>query len=180
MEELWSEMNSVTVRNRQFTRRVQVPLLRRITRTLVSELLDKKRFEIGVYLVSEAEVTQLNEAYVRHKGPTDVITFDYCETALAGEIFVCVDEACIQARRYRTTWQSEVVRYIVHGVLHLSGYDDRRSAERRRMKVAEDALVAELERRFRFNELAPGGNSQGRRSKAERGPKSEIQRRYQE
>jgi probable rRNA maturation factor len=153
-----------------------VPLLRRITRTLVRELLHKNRFELGVYLVDEPEITQLNEAYVRHKGPTDVITFDYCDAhglgALAGEIFLCIDEACIQARRFRTTWQSEVVRYVVHGVLHLSGYDDRRESDRRRMKWAEDGLVTQLERRFSFKEL----QMKTRRSKAEARKKAETQR----
>src|SRR5689334_17611746 len=103
MEELWTTLSLVTVRNRQSTRRVQVSLLRRISRTLLGELLHKKRFELGVYLVNEAEITYLNETYVGHKGPTDVIAFDYCEAhvpaELAGEISVCVDEACIQAKR---------------------------------------------------------------------------------
>jgi rRNA maturation RNase YbeY len=167
IEKLWTEFDSVTVRNRQSTRRVKVPLLRRITRTLVRELLHKKRFELGVFLVNEPEITQLNEEYVRHKGSTDVITLDYCEADMAGEIFVCVDEACIQAKRFRTTWQSEVVRYVVHGVLHLSGYDDHRSKERRRMKEAEDRLLAELSKRFRFGEIGSGRKSEGRRPKSE-------------
>ena len=157
MEQLWADVNSVTVRNRQTRHRVQVRLLRRITMTLVSELLQKKRFELGIYLVSETEITRLNEAYDRHKGSTDVIAFDYCgadgHLPLAGEIFVCVDEARIQARRFHTTWQSEVIRYVIHGVLHLSGYDDKRAADRRRMKETEDRLVTELERRFRFSQL---------------------------
>jgi probable rRNA maturation factor len=170
MEELLTELKSVTVRNRQSTRRIQVPLLRRISRTLVSELLHKNRFELGVYLVDEAEITELNETFMRHKGITDVIALDYCEVGLkviAGEIFVCVDEACFQARRFRTTWQSEVVRYVVHGVLHLSGYDDRRAKDRRRMKEAEERLVGKLAKRFSFAELAAGQKSKGRRPKSE-------------
>ena len=43
-----------------------------------------------------------------------------------GKSFVCLDEAVRQARRFHTTWQSELVRYVVHGVLHLLGYDDQR------------------------------------------------------
>jgi len=67
---------------------------------------------------------------LRHAGATDVIAFDYSIRAshLRGEIFICVDEALVQARRFRTTWQSESVRYVVHGVLHLLGFDDRRPA----------------------------------------------------
>ena len=45
---------------------------------------------------------------------------------LHGEIFICVDEAIRQARRFGTIWQSEIVRYLIHGVLHLLGFDDSR------------------------------------------------------
>jgi len=72
---------------------------------------------------------------------------------LHGEIFVCVDEALLQARRFRTTWQSEVVRYIVHGVLHLCGYSDQTSRERQQMKRAENQLLARLAARFSFAKL---------------------------
>jgi probable rRNA maturation factor len=139
--------------------------------------LPNKYFELGISLVSEAEMTQLNADFMGHKGTTDVIALDYCEATLAGDIFVCIDEACVQAKRFHTTWQSEVIRYIVHGVLHLSGYDDRRVADRRRMKETEDGLVAELGRRFRFSELGSGRKSELRRSNAERRPKSEIRSR---
>jgi len=43
---------------------------------------------------------------------------------LLGEIYICVDEAVLQARKFGTSWQSEVIRYLVHGVLHLLGFDD--------------------------------------------------------
>ena len=103
-------------------------------------------------------MTSLNESFLHHKGPTDVITFDYSETGPAdegifGEIFICVDQAVSQARRFRTTWQSELVRYLVHGLLHLCGYDDLRATSRCEMKIAEDRLVRQLADRFDFTEL---------------------------
>jgi rRNA maturation RNase YbeY len=152
--------------------------LRRVTRVLLRELLQKQSFELGLHVVDRAEITRLNETFLQHEGPTDVITFDYHEpdasTMLAGDIFVCIEEACGQARRFRTTWQSEFVRYIVHGVLHLSGYDDRRVADRRRMKHAEDRLLRELAKRFRFEELTPKTarpQTKTRRNSAPREPK---------
>jgi rRNA maturation RNase YbeY len=59
-----------------------------------------------------------------------------------------------QARRFHTTWQSELVRYVVHGVLHLVGYNDQDNRARRRMKAAEDALVRRLARQFAFSALS--------------------------
>jgi rRNA maturation RNase YbeY len=121
-------------------------------------------------------MTRLNETFLRHAGSTDVIAFDYAEDAvgqasspssrtrtgkmsdprrpLHGEIFVCMDEAILQARRFRTSWQAEVVRYVVHGTLHLLGYDDQHAADRRRMKREEDRLCAVLAARFALSQLA--------------------------
>jgi probable rRNA maturation factor len=155
---------TITLRNRQTTQLLNLRLLRRITRALLHEARPHGDFDLAVYLVAEPEMTRINETYLRHKCSTDVITFDYAETsafslqplailALHGEIFVCLDEAVSQARRFHTTWQSELVRYVVHGVLHLLGYDDADSRARRRMKAAEEALVRLLARQFEFHRL---------------------------
>ncbi|HYA79070.1 MAG TPA: rRNA maturation RNase YbeY, partial [Candidatus Nitrosopolaris sp.] len=72
---------------------------------------------------------------------------------LHGEIFICVDEAVRQARQYGTSWQSEIVRYLVHGVLHLLGFDDVRAGTRRKMKREENRRLRELSRRFALSKL---------------------------
>jgi len=159
---------------------VDLRLLRRIVQGLLQDTWRDGSFDLAVYLVAAPEMTRLNEAFLRHKGSTDVITFDYAESVgqasrlsrsgatagrakdrrdaspslLHGEIFVCLDEAVCQARRFHATWQSELVRYVIHGVLHLLGYDDRASLARRRMKAAEDALVRRLARQFVFRALS--------------------------
>jgi ssRNA-specific RNase YbeY (16S rRNA maturation enzyme) len=69
-----------------------------------------------------------------------------------GELFICLDDAVAQAREFRTTWQRELVRYIVHGVLHLCGHDDHAAVPRRVMKREENRLLRELSRRFDFRE----------------------------
>ena len=143
------------LRNRQSARAVDLRLLRRIASGLMADL-QATEFDLTIQLVGEAEMTRINETRLRHAGSTDVITFDYSESggSLAGEIFVCVDEAVIQARRFRTTWQEELVRYVVHGVLHLRGHDDLRVAARRRMKREEGRLTRKLARDFRLSKLA--------------------------
>jgi len=146
----------ITIQNRQRTRRVDVALLRRITRSLLADQLELAEVELGFNLVADEEMTRLNEGFLQHEGSTDVITFDYAEPksrnskpgAIHGEIFVCVQEAIRQAKRFRTTWQSEVVRYIVHGVLHLLGHDDKRAKTREKMKREENRLVAKLVAEF--------------------------------
>jgi probable rRNA maturation factor len=146
----------LTIGNRQRTRAVDLRLLRRIVDGLFDGLPVLEIADLGVFLVAAPEMTHLNETFLQHAGSTDVITFGYAERAsqLHGEIFLCVDEAILQARRFRTTWQSELVRYLIHGVLHLLGYDDRRAVARRKMKREEDRLLKSLSARFALSRLA--------------------------
>jgi rRNA maturation RNase YbeY len=142
------------LRNRQRTRPVDLRLLRQVINGLFSHL-EVRDFDLAVHLVGEREMTRLNETRLRHAGSTDVITFDYGQPGgpLAGEIFVCVDEALAQAARFRVQWPEELVRYIVHGVLHLRGYDDLRPAPRARMKREESRLLKKLACDFRLSKL---------------------------
>ena len=154
---------ALVVRNRQRVCRVDLRVLRRIVKAALQEILKEGAFDLGIYLVGAAEMTDLNETFLRHRGPTDVIAFDYSQrakrglssfpAALHGEIFVCVEEAIRQARRFRTTWQSELVRYVLHGMLHLRGFDDSRRRQRQKMKREENRLLRELRREFDFAEL---------------------------
>jgi len=84
-----------------------------------------------------------------------VITFDHSGGKdLNGEIFVCPAVTIEQAREYRTSWQEELVRYCVHGLLHLRGYDDVRAADRRKMKREEDRVVRALTEQFAVARLS--------------------------
>lgn len=158
--------NTILVRNRQPRHAVNLRLLRKIARSLLLELRHRESFDLGVYLVGAAEMARLNETFLRHRGSTDVLAFDYAggpthAGVLSGEVFVCVDEARRQARRFRTSWQSELVRYMTHGILHLCGYDDRRTISRRKMKREENRLVKELAKQFRFSSLGRADSRTG-------------------
>jgi probable rRNA maturation factor len=164
----------LVLRNRQQDCRIDGRQLRRIAKCLLTEVVSLNGFELGVHLVGPAEMTRLNGTFLHHAGSTDVITFDYGESVeapvraskgdgpchessracLQGEIFICPHQAVVQARRFRTTWQAEIVRYLVHGVLHLLGYDDFRPRARRAMKGAEDRVVRALARRYALRSLA--------------------------
>ncbi len=146
------------VQNRQRKTNVNTRLLRGLTRALLRDCLRVEQFELAVYIVSEREMTRLNERHLRHAGSTDVITFDYGRTGpeetLVGELFVCIDEAQIQAVRYRATWQRELTRYVIHGALHLLGYDDQNSAARKLMKREENRWLKALDAQFNLAKLA--------------------------
>ncbi len=150
-----SAIGTLTIRNRQRTRPVNVGQFRQITRMLLDEILEQNSYDLGVYFVAAPEMTRLNETFLQHEGSTDVITFSYAEaseaTSIHGEIFICVDEALLMAKSFKTSWHAEILRYLVHGVLHLLGHDDHNAADRRKMKREENRLLRRLLRRFATN-----------------------------
>jgi probable rRNA maturation factor len=155
---------NLVIANRQRRRKINSRLLREIVGGLLAKLQITDA-ELGINLVAAREMALVNETFLNHTGSTDVITFDHRETVrksrvattIHGELFVCVDDAIAQAKEFKTNWQSEVVRYIVHGVLHLLGYDDLKPQLRRTMKREENRLVRLLADRFALAQLARTG-----------------------
>jgi probable rRNA maturation factor len=153
---------NLVIANRQRTKKINTRLLKQIVSALFAEL-EISEAELGIRLIGAKEMAKANWNFLRHEGPTDVITFDHrnyelrtanCELEIHGELFVCVDDAIKQAKEFKTSWQSEIVRYIVHGVLHLLGHDDLKPALRRKMKREENRLVRRLARRFSLAQLS--------------------------
>jgi probable rRNA maturation factor len=121
---------------------MNLPLLQEIALALARQLFPNSSRELGLYFVGRKKMAELNQKFLGHEGPTDVITFDYGDARIVhGEIFICPDVAIVQAKEFGTTRQMELVRYLVHGLLHLRGYDDRTAAKRAKMKKAEDKWV---------------------------------------
>ena len=148
--------NHLFIKNRQRAIPLNTRFLRVISKTLLAEILLINDFELAVYIIGAPEMARLNRKFLDHEGSTDVITFDYANSPqhLHGEVFICIDEAIKQARQFRTTWPSEIVRYTIHGILHLQGFNDLRAAPRRRMKREENRLLREITRLFPLRKLA--------------------------
>lgn len=148
-------MNQVLVlRNPQRVRRLPTAALRRATRWLLEEGLRETRYELCLHFVGPRRMAQINQQFLQHEGSTDVITFDSRQSAadprVCGEIFISVQDAVTQARIFGTTWREEVLRYIVHGILHLLGYDDLEAGARRVMKRAENKWLRAVLRQRRI------------------------------
>lgn len=153
-------MTELVIRNRQSLRKLQIPLLRRILLALLDKGFAASSYELGFHLVGPRRMAFLNEKFLQHTGSTDVITFDHgalklagADRALHGEIFICVADAIEQAGAFGTSWQEEVVRYAIHGLLHLQGYDDLETTRRRTMKARENRLFRWTAARFALAEL---------------------------
>src|SRR6266516_4738704 len=99
--------------------------------------------EIFVLLISDRRMAALHRQFVNQAGPTDVLTFQH------GEIFISVETARRHARAFGNSLTRELQLYIVHGLLHLHGFDDRKQADARKMdRVQERILVAATADRY--------------------------------
>lgn len=126
----------VEVRNRQ-RRPVNTKRLQS-----VAELTNTSTKSLSIVLVNDRQMAALNRQYHHTSGPTDILTFDYGDGQ--AELIISVDHSIAHARRYRTTPSRELALYVIHGILHLQGYDDRTPAQRRRMRAAERRLLSRL------------------------------------
>jgi probable rRNA maturation factor len=143
---------NVTISNRQRLHQVDTRLLKRVTCEILEEL-NQPDDRLGVVIVDDAEIAGLNQQFHDTPGATDVLTFPYGDGDLTGEIIISVEHAASQAQRYGTTPGRELALYVVHGILHLHGYDDLSPSPRAKMRRAEKALMEKLAPRHDLDTL---------------------------
>ena len=91
--------------------------------------------EVFIWLISDPRMAPLHRKFRRESGPTDVLTFQH------GEIFISVQTAQRHARAFGNSLMRELKLYIVHGLLHLHGFDDQTTADARKMKTAQEKVL---------------------------------------
>jgi probable rRNA maturation factor len=141
----------ITVRNRQRIVSVELVALQDFAERALRECLKlpgpstglTKLEEISVVLVSDRRIAELHRRFLQQPGPTDVITFQH------GEIFVSTETARWQARQVGTSLEHELRLYLVHGLLHLHGFDDKDPRSAAKMKRAQEKLLARVDRALR-------------------------------
>ncbi|MCL4511021.1 MAG: rRNA maturation RNase YbeY [Bacteroidetes bacterium] len=128
---------------------------RRTLAVLIRQIIREERREadsINVVLVDDDYLLDVNRKFLNHDYKTDVISFDLSENKrIDGEIYISVDRAKVQARRYKVSLEREVLRLIVHGVLHLAGWDDKTRSQKLLMRKRENVFIS-----------ARGGSASGR------------------
>ena len=106
---------------------------------LVAESGIKKLGNINIIFCSDNYILDVNVKYLGHDYFTDIITFDYCEKdILSGDLFISIDTVRDNAEFYKTEFNDELNRVIVHGLLHLIGYDDHTPEEQKIMREKEN------------------------------------------
>lgn len=142
----------VEVSNRQRRLKASVAWVRQLVRGACSSL-GIEEAEISVVLLGDAAMAEVNQEWLEHEGPTDVITFGLSEATdevaawpggLSGDIAVSTETACRVAEELGWAAEHELAYYIIHGVLHLAGYDDTTSAARVKMRRAERRVMAAI------------------------------------
>jgi probable rRNA maturation factor len=137
-------MRRLSMRNHQREVKIDSPALRRQMRWLLDIGFAWNAYEIGVHFVSSRRMAKLNERHLMHEGPTDILTFNYGGETRNGELFICPKVSAENAVRHRVSLGRELSRYLIHGLLHMAGHDDKQAPDRRRMKRAENRLLRRL------------------------------------
>ena len=110
---------------------------------LVAESEIRRLGEVNIIFCSDPYILDINLRYLQHDYFTDIITFDYCEgDKLSGDLFISVDSVRENALFYGTEFEEELHRVIVHGLLHLIGYDDHSEAEKKVMRSKENYYLS--------------------------------------
>ena len=104
---------------------------------------NKRLGEVGYMFVNDEKILEINNEYLQHDYYTDVITFDYDEDdTVNGDIFISVDTVRTNAEKFGKTYEDELHRVIIHGILHLCGLNDKAPGERELMEAAENRALA--------------------------------------
>lgn len=115
----------------------------------VAKSYGKRVGEVAYVFCDDEKILETNRQYLRHDYYTDIITFDYCEgDMISGDLFISLDTVRSNALLFEKSYEDELRRVVIHGILHLCGINDKGPGEREIMEQAEDralALWAEME-----------------------------------
>lgn len=126
---------------------VKMPKIRKRENTAwikaVAASYGKKVGEIAYIFVNDEKILEVNRQYLQHDYYTDIITFDYCEgDVISGDLFISLDTVRTNAEQVGATYEQELHRVIIHGILHLCGINDKGPGEREIMEDAENKALA--------------------------------------
>ncbi len=150
---------TIAVSNHQKGLRLDRPAIRRLAVTIwrflkaedLSAHADRSPIgslsDLSLVFVTDEEIARINERFLHHRGPTDVITFQH------GEIVVSTDRAAMQARRFRMPLHDELALYVIHGMLHLAGYDDHTPSSRRVMVRCQRSMLETVRKELDLRKL---------------------------
>ena len=150
-------MNNLSVQNRQRAFKISSELIEQTVESVMNELFQNKKHELSIVFIGENRMAEINQQYLDHKGPTDVLTFNYPdESPPKSEILICPSVAYQHAKSHNVSLGSELTRYIIHGILHIQGYSDLTSKERSVMKQKENRTLNKISKLMPLDNISHG------------------------
>lgn len=124
------------------TKRIQKKNIHSLVESLASEL-NFKLFNLEINFISDKSILEINRTYLKHNYTTDIITFNYSNVSnkIDGEIFISIEDAILNSKKFKVSLSEELARLVIHGLLHLLGYDDQGSYNKKIMKRLENKLL---------------------------------------
>ncbi|OGX29035.1 MAG: rRNA maturation RNase YbeY [Omnitrophica WOR_2 bacterium RIFCSPHIGHO2_02_FULL_67_20] len=139
---------TVTVTNAQHEAPVNKTRMAQVATQAVRALRIRSRGTLAIPFLGRRQIRALNRRFLRHDRPTDVLSFRYNNVRgsgfpepIVGEIFIAPALARAYARTHAIPYSEELARYVVHGILHWLGHEDKTVAQQRRMREREDRLL---------------------------------------
>ncbi len=105
----------------------------------------KKPGEINIIFCNDDFLLSINNQYLKHNYYTDIITFDYSDNQyINGDLYISIDSVKNNSEKFKTEFFNELSRVIIHGILHLSGFNDHTEKEKIEMRINEDHALSKL------------------------------------
>ena len=118
---------------------------------LIKALCEELNFRIEsleINFVNSDKIREINRQYLSHDYSTDILTFNYSDkvSAIDGEVIISLDDARNNSKRFKVQFKQEIARLVIHGILHLRGFNDNNRSNKIKMKRMENKLL----NRFKF------------------------------
>lgn len=102
--------------------------------------------DISYIFCSDDKILEVNKQYLNHDYYTDIITFDYSEgNIISGDLFISLDTVRSNSEKYNTDYSEELLRVIIHGILHLCGFKDKTKKDEQIMREKENESIQDLQ-----------------------------------
>ena len=133
------------IKNLEVNNSSEIRISKLFVHKIVGLLKNEFNFSISSLLInfiSASQIIKINKNFLNHNYSTDIITFSYSaeSSVIDSEIYISVEDAESNAEKFRVTFTEEILRLVIHGILHLLGYDDKTSEMKTKMKRIESRL----------------------------------------
>lgn len=122
--------------------------IKKLVRNVLKVEKKDKDVELNIVFIDNKGIKEMNRNFLGHNYATDVLSFAYhepcCENAVTGEIIVSVEMAAQRAQKLGYSMEGETALYLIHGLLHLFGYDDKQKRDAKKMHQREGELLSDL------------------------------------